>query len=240
MDAEHLKRLEGREAEYIPDILNEFNKKHADLLVFDSFHSDNQWHELWLAIFGILDDAQLGHLHTQCLNTVRILTRDEFSLQTNYIEHEVSQLLRLARVEASSLKLPATPDELKQQEEGQLQLQEQPSLAQSDIIAEALKCLCNLVYQSADCRRQCLRQHCLDAILKRVASSMRHPCALEYYDMKLLFFAHSSGASGSQPSPNRSQRSHLHDQSGWMTSWPSPAAAREQLIIICELAQSDV
>ncbi|XP_001355672.2 synembryn [Drosophila pseudoobscura] len=234
MDAEHLKRLEGREAEHIPDILNEFNKKHADLLVFDSFHSDNQWHELWLAIFGILDDAQLGHLHTQCLNTVRILTRDEFSLQTNYIEHEVSQLLKLARVEASSLKLPATPDELKQQEEGQLQLQEQPSLAQSDIIAEALKCLCNLVYQSADCRRQCLRQHCLDAILKRVASSMRHPCALEYYDMKLLFLL-----TALEPAARTRLQIDLNGLT-YMTKWlddklAEPSCSEEQLNIICEL-----
>ncbi|XP_022234112.1 synembryn [Drosophila obscura] len=232
MDAEHLKRLEGREADHIPGILNEFNKKHADLLVFDSFHSDNQWHELWLAIFGILDDAQLGHLHTQCLNTVRILTRDEFSLQTNYIEHEVSQLLRLARVEASALKLPATPDELKQQEEGQLQ--EQPSLVQSDIIAEALKCLCNLVYQSADCRKQCLRQHCLDAIIKRVASSMRHPCALEYYDMKLLFLL-----TALEPAARTRLQIDLNGLT-YMTKWlddklAEPSCSEEQLNIICEL-----
>ncbi|EDW54753.1 GM22436 [Drosophila sechellia] len=192
MEAEHLKRLEAKEADHIPAILDEFNTKNADLLVFDSFRTDNLWHELWLAIFGILDDQRFSHLHTQCLNTVRILTRDEFSLQTNYIEQEVNTLLKLARIEVGSLKLPATPDELKQQESKEPQLE--PSQAQSEVIAEALKCLCNLVYQSSDCRRQCLRQHCLDAILKRVASSMRHPCALEYYDMKLLFLAYCIGS----------------------------------------------
>ncbi|XP_017114565.1 synembryn [Drosophila elegans] len=236
MEAEQLKRLEAKEADQIPAILDEFNTKHADLLIFDSFRTDNQWHELWLAIFGILDDQQLSHLHTQCLNTVRILTRDEFSLQTNYIEQEVNTLLRLARIEASSLKLPATPDELKQQEQKQKQEEEQqPSPGQSEVIAEALKCLCNLVYQNADCRRQCLRQHCLDAILKRVASSMRHPCALEYYDMKLLFLL-----TALEPSARSRLQIDLNGLT-YMTKWlddklgEEVAAGEEQLNIICEL-----
>ncbi|XP_016988231.1 synembryn [Drosophila rhopaloa] len=232
MEAEHLKRLEAKEANHIPAILGEFNTKHADLLIFDSFRTDNQWHELWLAIFGILDDQRLSHLHPQCLNTVRILTRDEFSLQTNYIEQEVNTLLRLARIEASSLKLPATPDELKQQEREEPQLE--PSQAQSEVIAEALKCLCNLVYQNSDCRRQCLRQHCLDAILKRVASSMRHPCALEYYDMKLLFLL-----TALEPAARTRLQIDLNGLT-YMTKWlddklGEDSADEEQLNIICEL-----
>ncbi|XP_017006132.2 synembryn [Drosophila takahashii] len=233
MEAEQLKRLEAKEADHIPAILGEFNTKNADLLIFDSFRTDNQWHELWLAIFGILEDQRLSHLHTQCLNTVRILTRDEFSLQTNYIEQEVNTLLRLARIEAGSLKLPATPDELKQQEQEQPQLE--PSQAQSEVIAEALKCLCNLVYQSSDCRRQCLRQHCLDAILKRVASSMRHPCALEYYDMKLLFLL-----TALEPSARSRLQIDLNGLT-YMTKWLDDKlgeveqAGEEQLNIICEL-----
>ncbi|XP_033170770.1 synembryn [Drosophila mauritiana] len=232
MEAEHLKRLEAKEADHIPAILDEFNTKNADLLVFDSFRTDNLWHELWLAIFGILDDQRLSHLHTQCLNTVRILTRDEFSLQTNYIEQEVNTLLKLARIEAGSLKLPATPDELKQQESKEPQLE--PSQAQSEVIAEALKCLCNLVYQSSDCRRQCLRQHCLDAILKRVASSMRHPCALEYYDMKLLFLL-----TALEPAARSRLQIDLNGLT-YMTKWlddklVEESVGEEQLNIICEL-----
>ncbi|KMZ08945.1 uncharacterized protein Dsimw501_GD16949 [Drosophila simulans] len=237
MEAEHLKRLEAKEADHIPAILDEFNTKNADLLVFDSFRTDNLWHELWLAIFGILDDQRLSHLHTQCLNTVRILTRDEFSLQTNYIEQEVNTLLKLARIEAGSLKLPATPDELKQQESKEPQLNwigKTPSQAQSEVIAEALKCLCNLVYQSSDCRRQCLRQHCLDAILKRVASSMRHPCALEYYDMKLLFLL-----TALEPAARSRLQIDLNGLT-YMTKWlddklVEESVGEEQLNIICEL-----
>ncbi|XP_016937298.1 chaperone Ric-8 [Drosophila suzukii] len=235
MEAEHLKRLEAKEVDHIPAILGEFNTKNADLLIFDSFRTDNQWHELWLAIFGILEDQQLSHLHPQCLNTVRILTRDEFSLQTNYIEQEVNTLLRLARIEAGSLKLPATPDELKQQEREEPPSQlDEPSQAQSEVIAEALKCLCNLVYQSSDCRRQCLRQHCLDAILKRVASSMRHPCALEYYDMKLLFLL-----TALEPAARSRLQIDLNGLT-YMTKWlddklGEETAGEEQLNIICEL-----
>jgi len=163
---------------------------------------------------------------------VRILTRDEFSLQTNYIEQEVNTLLKLARIEAGSLKLPATPDELKQEEREEPQLE--PSQAQSEVIAEALKCLCNLVYQSSDCRRQCLRQHCLDAILKRVASSMRHPCALEYYDMKLLFLL-----TALEPAARSRLQIDLNGLT-YMTKWlddklGEDSVSEEQLNIICEL-----
>ncbi|XP_068152061.1 synembryn [Drosophila tropicalis] len=235
MDAEHLKRLEGKEIAHIPAILSEFNTKYADLLVFDTFHTDNQWHDLWLAIFSILDDAELSRLHTQCLNTVRILTRDEFSLQTNYIEQEVNSLLRLARIDAgSSLKLPATPDNLTEEETETKVPESQPTDAQWEIISEALKCLCNLVYQSADCRRQCLRLHCLDAILKRVASSMRHSSALEYYDMKLLFLL-----TALEPAARTRLQIDLNGLT-YMTKWlddklSEPSCTEEQLGIICEL-----
>ncbi|EDV33874.1 uncharacterized protein Dana_GF19073 [Drosophila ananassae] len=236
MEAEHLKRLEAKDADHIAAILTDFNTKYADLLIFDGFRTDNLWHDLWLAIFGILEDQRLSHLHTQCLNTVRILTRDEFSLQTNYIEQEVNVLLKLARIEASSLKLPATPDELKQQEKEQADTQQEPSKDQSEVIAEALKCLCNLVYQSSDCRRQCLRQHCLDAILKRVASSMRHPSTLEYYDMKLLFLL-----TALEPAARSRLQIDLNGLT-YMTKWlddklgeDAAAGSEEQLNIICEL-----
>ncbi|KAH8320064.1 hypothetical protein KR074_006825 [Drosophila pseudoananassae] len=239
MEADHLKRLEAKDADHIAAILTEFNTKasrYADLLIFDGFRTDNLWHDLWLAIFGILEDQRLCHLHTQCLNTVRILTRDEFSLQTNYIEQEVNVLLKLARIEASSLKLPATPDELKQQEKEQADTQQEPSQDQSEVIAEALKCLCNLVYQSSDCRRQCLRQHCMDAILKRVASSMRHPSTLEYYDMKLLFLL-----TALEPAARSRLQIDLNGLT-YMTKWlddklgeDAAAGSEEQLNIICEL-----
>ncbi|XP_034489721.1 synembryn [Drosophila innubila] len=224
MDAEQLKRLERKETAHIPDILSEFNTKNADLLVFDSFHTDNQWHDLWLAIFGILDDATMATLHSQCLNTVRILTRDEFSLQTHYIEQELSTLLSLARIDASSIEVD---------------LDEELSDAQANITAEALKCLCNLVYQSADCRRQCLRQHSLDAIVKRLAtdSSMHnYPSTLEYYDLKLLFLL-------TALEPTARTRLQI-DLNGliYMTKWLDDKLAEsatvtsdEQLNIICEL-----
>ncbi|KAH8397816.1 hypothetical protein KR222_002762 [Zaprionus bogoriensis] len=174
MNAEQLRRLERKESAHIADILSEFNTKNANLLVFDSFRADNQWHELWLAIFGILEDASLSPLHTLCLNTVRILTRDEFSLKTHYVEQEVNTLLSLARLDANTTlesDVPLTD-------------------AEAAVIAEALKCLCNLVYQNGDCRRQCMRQHALDGVVKRLSSassSPYYPRTLEYYDMKLLF-----------------------------------------------------
>ncbi|EDW00319.1 synembryn [Drosophila grimshawi] len=224
MDAEQLKRLERKNSADIDDILGQFNTKNADLLVFDSYHTDNQWHDLWLAIFGILDDPTLAPMHTKCLNTVRILTRDEFSLKTHYIEHELDTLLSLARLDTNA------EDETEQQ---------QLSDAQTEIMGESLKCLCNLIYQSGDCRRYCLRQKfCLDAVVKRLgsASSTRYPCTLEYYDMKLLFLLTALDSAA---------RTRLQiDLNGltYMTNWlddklteSAVGTSDEQLNTICEL-----
>lgn len=198
--------------------------QNADLVVFDSFHTDNQWHDLWLAIFGILDDATLASLHTQCLNTVRILTRDRFSLETHYIEQEVSTLLSLASIDTSTDVETEVP----------------LSNAQADVIAEALKCLCNLLYLSPDCRRQCLRQHALDGVMKRLiiasASSHYYPSTLELYDMKLLFLL-----TALEPAARTRLQIDFNGLT-YMTKWlddklaeSAQGASEEQLNIICEL-----
>ncbi|EDW06740.1 synembryn [Drosophila mojavensis] len=232
MDAEQLKRLERKETAHIADILTQFNTKNADLLVFDSFHTDNLWHDLWLAIFGILDDESLSSLHAQCLNTVRILTRDEFSLQTHYIEQELGTLLSLARINGSTSSNSDDDGTLPQ-----LTLSD----GEADVIAESLKCICNLVYQSADCRRQCLRQHSLDAIVKRLNSATscatRYPSTLEYYDMKLLFLL-----TALEPTARTRLQIDLNGLT-YMTNWlddkltesATAAVSDEQLNIICEL-----
>ncbi|ALC49091.1 ric8a, partial [Drosophila busckii] len=222
MEAEQLKRLERKESAHIAEILDEFNKKNAELLVFDSFHTDNQWHELWLAIFGILEDKELEKVHALCLNTVRILTRDEFSLQTHYIEQELGTLLQLARLDAQA----------------DVELLRQLSAQQAEIIAEALKCLCNLVYQSADCRKQCLRQHGLDALVQRLslASSMRYPTTLEYYDMKLLFLLTALETTARVRLQN--ELSGLTYMTNWLDeklSEPGLLQSKEQQQLLCEL-----
>ncbi|KAH8292922.1 hypothetical protein KR044_008665 [Drosophila immigrans] len=223
MDDEQLNRLESKDPAHIAAILNDFNTKNANLLVFNSFHTDNLWHDLWLAIFGILDDAALATMHTQCLNTVRILTRDEFSLRTHYIEPEMNTLLMLAGID----------------DVGDDGLEMKLTEPQAAVMAEALKCLCNLIYQSGDCRRQCLRQHALDAVVKRlgcVCSLPNYPSTLEYYDMKLLFLLTALDSSA---------RTRLQiDLNGmtYMTKWldeklsePLVSFNDEQLNTICEL-----
>lgn len=171
-------------------------------------------------------------MHTLCLNTVRILTRDEFSLQTHYIEQELGTLLSLARINANK-NSNGTDDET----QPQLTLSD----AEADVIAESLKCICNLVYQSADCRRQCLRQHSLDAIVKRLSSATscatRYPCTLEYYDMKLLFLL-----TALEPSARTRLQIDLNGLT-YMTNWlddkliesATTAGTEEHLNIICEL-----
>lgn len=54
---------------------------------------------------------------------------------------------------------------------------------------EALKCLCNLVFQSTNCQEMCLRNAAVEGIVNRLKTYKEQMIEYEiyYFDMKLLF-----------------------------------------------------
>lgn len=140
---------------------------------------------MWKAVFNILNDDNLQEQHILCLNTVRILSRDESSLMKNNIVDDIGCLLKMAHLTMSS-SLVGEPS----------QEQESPrSVSSLDMlgdfymerVVEALKCLCNLVFQNAEIRRDCVRQNVADQIFHRLSSNYHIPEKIELFDMKLLF-----------------------------------------------------
>ncbi|XP_037938590.1 synembryn [Teleopsis dalmanni] len=186
MEKEELDILKSKDPERVKAVLDEFNSKNANLFNFEKFHTDGQWLTLWRIVFELLTDDQLQTLHPLCLNTVRILTRDEFALQTNDIKSDFCLLLELARLTLGSVIV----SEVKQETENTDSV---ASLAvgnadeDTETVVEALKCLCNLVFQSHDCRKQCVRNRTVDFIMKRVTSTTQYSNSIEFYDMNLLF-----------------------------------------------------
>lgn len=153
-----------------------FYFQNADLFQFEKFHKNDLWFSLWKAVFGILNDDGLEKYHTVCLNTIRILSRDESSLLKNNIVPDISCLLKLAHLVASggANMAATTPDAIDQS-------------FNTDVVVEALKCLCNLVFQNVEVRRECIRQNVADVIFQRLSSSTQTESSIELFDMKLLF-----------------------------------------------------
>lgn len=197
MEEQKLEELRSKNFDQIKSILIEFNTKNDDLFNFSAFHVDGRWHAMWRALFDILKDDSLQDLHDLTLNSVRILTRDKCSLQTEDLEEDVYCLLKLAHLEHPeavevSDATPPTGCESNAIDNDSDGLAVQSvnvhwSGNTTRVVVESLKCLCNLVYQCADRRRQCVKSNITDAILKRIASSVQHPLSVEFFDMKLLF-----------------------------------------------------
>ncbi|KAL9881620.1 synembryn [Glossina fuscipes] len=188
MDRDQLEHLRSKDPQKICEILERFNKKNANLFDFEKFHLDNLWLNLWQAIFKILNTEPLEKLHVLSLNTIRILSRDRLSLQRHNIDSDVHCLLKLARLTSSTSLIPETNCVDKNSTDVAAATRPESSdEMETHRIVEALKCLCNLVFQSADCRRRCVRQNVADHIIRRMSSTVHIPCALELFDTKLLF-----------------------------------------------------
>ncbi|XP_053952404.1 synembryn [Anastrepha ludens] len=198
MEEQNLERLRGKNADHIKVILTEFNMKNDDLFNFSTFHVNGCWHAMWRALFDILKDDSLFDLHALTLNSVRILTRDKCSLQTEDLEDDVLFLLKMAHLEhPEAVEVESEASEAVTSKGSAHEIDTDGASVQSgnfhwserttQVVVESLKCLCNLVFQCADRRRQCVKSNITDAILKRIASSVQHPSCVEFFDMKLLF-----------------------------------------------------
>lgn len=100
-----------------------------------------------------------------CLQTIRILTRDKTYLNETVNEDQFDCLLDLAAIGSRNLEFS------------------------DDIQTEALKILCNLVFQSPKCQELCLTNTAIEGILKRlrICKEQHVDYNIKFFDMKLLF-----------------------------------------------------
>lgn len=79
----------------------------------------------------------------ECLAAVRILSRDKTNLNQT-TNDQFDCLLNIANIGPHNIE------------------------CKSEISVEALKCLCNLVYQSEKCQSMCLKNASIEGIIKRL------------------------------------------------------------------------
>lgn len=84
-------------------------------------------------------------IYPDCLASIRILSRDKTHLNQAISVEQFDTLLNIADIGNGN-----------------------ENIADPVIIVEALKCLCNLVYQSTNCQMMCLKNSAIDGILRRL------------------------------------------------------------------------
>lgn len=151
------------------EILQSFVTKHANTFNFTPIYG--QWTTIWNAIFGLMRRANEKNenapdVYPDCLAAIRILSRDKTHLNQAITAEQFDTLLNIANIGKKN-----------------------ESILDPTVTVEALKCLCNLVYQSTYCQMMCLKNAAIDGIVRRLRAykDANVPYDVQYFDMKLLF-----------------------------------------------------
>ncbi|GAB0098121.1 Synembryn [Sergentomyia squamirostris] len=131
---------------------------------FMELTTNGQWKVLWEATFDYLASEESAPIYRDCLSVVRILSRDKTYLDVCITDERINCLLNAANIGADVKK------------------------HESAVVIEALKCLCNLVFNSKKCQAMCLNNTSTSGIIARIRThKLDIEYEIQYFDMKLLF-----------------------------------------------------
>lgn len=173
MDNMTLLRLENGSLDNVKNILNNFVAQHAQTFTFSELNQDDRRRKFWTLLFSHLDKPSSALCHKQCLSCVRMLSRDKTDLEELFCEKWLNILLYHAGL---------VPQE-------QALLMSSQAFDTYDVIVEALKCLCNLVYNCVKAQQLCSQNHSVEAVMTRLHTykDPHLPHDIKYFDMKFLF-----------------------------------------------------
>lgn len=153
----------GEKSQYI-DLINYFQFSESFNLPSLTLSSCGQWTLMWNNLFEILK-APSSNIRKQCLQAIRILSRDKTYLNETITKDQFDCLLDIAAIGTRNLEYS------------------------DDLQTEALKILCNLVFQSPKCQELCLSNTAVEGILRRLRTCKEKyvDYNIKFFDMKLLF-----------------------------------------------------
>uniref|UniRef100_A0A1L8DLZ5 Putative signaling protein ric-8/synembryn regulates neurotransmitter secretion n=1 Tax=Nyssomyia neivai TaxID=330878 RepID=A0A1L8DLZ5_9DIPT len=145
--------------------IRKFVDKNDQKFHFAELTTTGQWKILWESTFGYFDNPDAAPIHKDCLSVVRILSRDKTYLDQCITTEKFNCLLNAANIGP------------------------QNGVFTSRVVIEALKCLCNLVFNSKKCQEMCLSNTSTEGIIGRIRFPKENEVEYEiqYFDMKLLF-----------------------------------------------------
>lgn len=125
-------------------------------------------------LFRIVRDSNRVCLYATTLQVIRILTRDNATVDTLFTNDRIETLLHLAMLVG----------------EEEAFMTENSQSFDSKIVVESQKCLSNLIALSPLIRRTCGNNSCIDGIMLRLRMhpDPKLPYEVKYFDMLMLFF----------------------------------------------------
>ncbi|KAI5702802.1 hypothetical protein M8J75_004272 [Diaphorina citri] len=176
MDAQQflLMRLESGNLSDIKNALKTFIEANSDSFTFPTLDRD-KLDKLYSLVFNILCNPMYSECYIDCLSCLKLLFRDSKYLDELISQERFNILLQTARLYNT-----------------------QPTVCYSDLSAsdfdvmlEAEKSLCNLIYNSKQAQQMCVytRSNILQSIIYRLRtySDPHLPYQVKLFDMKLLF-----------------------------------------------------
>ncbi|KAG8243505.1 Synembryn-B [Homalodisca vitripennis] len=147
--------------------------QHKQAFAFPELNLDDRRKKLWTLLFSHLDKPSSAICHKECLACVRILSREKTDLDDLCCEKWMNILLYHAGL---------VPQE-------QAMLMTNQPFDNFDVVLEAMKCLCNLVFNCEHARKLCGHNHAIEAIMMRLRTYRDPllPHEIKFFDMRMLF-----------------------------------------------------
>lgn len=164
---------------------------------FTFFHIDINLRKKFIdVIITELTTRDVGlHFKRDALSALRILSRDKDGLGSLTSEKSSFVLLSLAELVLEGSKATnscsnAVDQKTTNEKQENVDDNLERVIAFSDVVIEALKCLCNVVYHSPVVRQHCFKYRCIEAIIARVKKWFdiaRLNIDVKYFDLRFLF-----------------------------------------------------
>uniref|UniRef100_G3NYT2 Synembryn n=1 Tax=Gasterosteus aculeatus TaxID=69293 RepID=G3NYT2_GASAC len=191
VDVVHLKRLVHLEGTglHFHIQLQEFNKEYAQCFFFDSEERDRR-KNLALVLVRFIRTGAKGPLLKVSLRSLRILSRDKKVLGPLVTDDALLTLAKLAGLTASDPSdEPADPDCAGERQEGPQREQAGVASGEEAQRKEALKVLCNVVYNSAWAQERFSGLRLMCGLKERLSSgaSGSSSSSVQFYELRLMF-----------------------------------------------------
>ncbi|XP_068627685.1 synembryn-A [Battus philenor] len=175
MNEEEIKHLTSGDKSEVSNILGKFMKNNENVFTFPDLSNNNDRVSLWAALFQIIQEKSSDSLHSLCLSSLRILSRDKVEVDTLICEKWITTLIEKAGL-YNFLNI-----------DNEAMLQE--PVPKKEEAVEALKCLCNLALNSEVARALCAHTAIAQGLVARLRSYKDIPYKddIMLFDMKLLF-----------------------------------------------------
>ncbi|CAG0880915.1 unnamed protein product [Darwinula stevensoni] len=173
MMEKYLEKLEGSSELEAKELLTTFTEEYGSKFTFPELSEGNLRVKFWSLLQKLLQDNEKSGLRKQCLEVVRILSRERAGLDSALQPEMIAVLLDLSFLKESSGSYL-----LKACKQGD-----------SATIIEAQKCLCNLTFHSDRTKEAlCTEEYAQNLIARlKMWSSAEIPYDVKFFDVKLLF-----------------------------------------------------